>query len=115
MKRFRDRKWHSHREETEANPLEFMANLADAMLILSVGFMLALVANWNIDISVKAQEQTVTVETDQALTFDENDMTKSEEDVESVSNGDMEKLGTVYFNSEDGKYYILEGKEDDLE
>ena len=111
MKRFRERRWHTKSEETEANPLELIANLADAMLILSVGFMLALVANWNIDISAAASAGSPTVTKEDALTFDQKDMKKVEDNAKTSEGGDLEKLGTVYYDSAEGKYYIIDGKE----
>jgi hypothetical protein len=118
MRRFRDRRWRAHIQESEVNPLEFIANLADAMLILSVGFMLALVANWNIDISTaahanaKANPGGKTAVTKDALAFDKKDMTKVNDDAQAVKGGDLQKLGTVYYDSAAGKYYILDDKED---
>lgn len=111
MKRFSDRRWRSHEMEPEVNPLEFIANLADAMLILSVGFMLALVSYWNIDISVNTDTGTA-VSTRDALAFDQKDLTKSEDKAESVKGGDLQKLGTVYYDSDTGKYYIIDAKEE---
>lgn len=35
----------------EVNPMEGVANLADVMLVLAVGMMLALVVAWNVDIA----------------------------------------------------------------
>jgi hypothetical protein len=41
----------SNIKEDPINPLDGVANLADIMLVLSVGIMLALVINWNIDLT----------------------------------------------------------------
>ncbi len=44
-----------HRDDREGgeevNPMEDVANLADVMLVLAVGMMLALVVAWNVDIA----------------------------------------------------------------
>lgn len=44
-----------HRDDREGgkevNPMEGVANLADVMLVLAVGMMLALVVAWNVDIA----------------------------------------------------------------
>lgn len=111
MKRFSDRRWRSNYQEPEVNPLELIANLADVMLILSVGFMLALVTNWNIDISAVAAANSSAPSTKDALAFDKKDMTKMNDDAEEVKGGDLEKLGTVYYDSAAGKYYIIDNKE----
>ncbi len=54
MKRLSDRKLSSQGEEDSVNPMDGLANLADVMLILAVGIMLALVINWNVDIGAMA-------------------------------------------------------------
>ena len=51
------------RQEAEVNPMDGVANLADAMLVLAVGIMLALILNWNVDISaVRGQADPETEE-----------------------------------------------------
>jgi hypothetical protein len=40
------------------NPMDSMSNLADVMLVLAVGFMLALIINWNVDVSATAKTDT---------------------------------------------------------
>jgi hypothetical protein len=38
------------------NPMDGLSNLADVMLVLACGLMLALVINWNVDIAPKADD-----------------------------------------------------------
>ncbi|MDR1589553.1 MAG: DUF2149 domain-containing protein [Oscillospiraceae bacterium] len=38
------------------NPMDGLSNLADVMLVLACGLMLALVINWNVDISPKSDD-----------------------------------------------------------
>ncbi len=91
------------RRETEVNPMDGVANLADAMLVLAVGIMLALILNWNVDISaVRGQADP---ETEEALTFTEEDLTQSEA---QEGQGELKKLGAVYYDPETGLYYIIE-------
>ena len=98
----RDRR--RRREESEVNPMDGVANLSDAMLILAVGIMLALILNWNVDISaVRGQ----TADTEEALTFTEEDLTQSEA---QEGQGELEKLGAVYYDPATGLYYIIEEK-----
>ena len=33
------------------DPMQYLSNLSDAMLVLAVGMMLALIVHWNVDIS----------------------------------------------------------------
>ena len=95
----------SLRRETEAgvNPMDGVANLADAMLVLAVGIMLALILNWNVDISAVRGDSTP--ETEEALTFTEEDMSQSEA---LEGEGELEKLGAVYYDPATGTYYIIE-------
>ena len=83
--------------------MDGVANLADAMLVLAVGIMLALILNWNVDISaVRGQADP---ETEEALTFTEEDLTQSEA---QEGQGELKKLGAVYYDPETGLYYIIE-------
>lgn len=112
MKRLSNRRLGSRGEaEGSVNPLDGVANLADVMLILAVGIMLALVINWNVDIGTLAydtkQAQDSSVDTENALVFESDDMEKLESETEQADGSGMEKLGTVYFDETTGKYYII--------
>ena len=95
--------------EDNSNPLDGVSNMSDAMLVLAVGIMLALVINWKIDIkeAYNGQEQKETVEDSKLQEFDSNDLVKND----SVSIGDIEsnyvKSGTVYTDTVTGKTYIV--------
>ena len=98
----------SLRRETEAgvNPMDGVANLADAMLVLAVGIMLALILNWNVDISAVRGDSAP--ETEEALTFTEEDLAQAQA---QAGQGELEKLGAVYYDAESGIYYIIEEEE----
>ena len=49
MTRLRARRMRA--EDTAVNPMDGLGNLADAMLVLAVGIMLALVLNWKLDLT----------------------------------------------------------------
>jgi hypothetical protein len=85
----------------DEDPAAGLSNLADCMLVLACGLMVALVVAWNIDI------QTVT----------EVEMTDNKKEIDNVEdmNGDFESGGTkyvdvgrVYQDPDTGTYYILE-------
>ena len=85
----------------DEDPTAGLSNLADCMLVLACGLMVALVVAWNIDI------QTVT----------EVQMTENKKELTDVENldGDFESGGTtyvdvgrVYQDPDTGTYYILE-------
>ncbi len=116
MKRLSDRKFSLKGEEAIVNPMDGLANLADIMLILAVGIMLALVINWNLDIGtftyIGGKTQDKGVSADDALTFKENDMEKLEGEAEKVSGDGLKKLGTVYYDEASGTYYVIEENND---
>ena len=91
-------------ENEGVNPIEGVANLADAMLILAVGAMLALIINWHVDINPTESSQLP--ETDTAVTFTGEDMTPVE-GRDNPSGDAMKKLGTVYYDEETDTCYII--------
>lgn len=95
----------------DANPMAGVSNLVDAMLVLAVGIMLALIINWNIDVS-----QATT-----ATQIDEDSMTEITDDFDSVSEDDLteelgeqglEEAGKVYVDQDTGKMYLVVPNED---
>lgn len=88
----------------EEDPTSGLANLADCMLVLSCGLMVALVVAWNIDLNV-------------------TEVSKSEnyKQVDNVQNtdGDIESggasyvdMGRIYQDPETGKLYMVEEEAD---
>ncbi|MDR2587529.1 MAG: DUF2149 domain-containing protein [Coriobacteriales bacterium] len=87
----------SYLQEDPINPLDGVANLADIMLVLSVGIMLALVINWNIDLTgVISRMESVGDAGDTEV--DQNRM----EEIEVQ----------VYQDQETGKYYVVQPDEE---
>lgn len=96
-------------ENDAINPMDGVSNMSDAMLVLAVGIMLALVINWKIDIKevFSGNEQKVAV--------DENDLQEFDADTakqnNSISFEDIEskyvKSGTVYTDTFTGKTYVV--------
>lgn len=87
----------------DEDPTSGLSNLADCMLVMACGLMVALVIAWNIDIAKIA----------------EVDLTDNRTEIDDVENieGDFEAGGTtyvdvgrVYQDPETGTYYILENK-----
>ena len=91
------------------SPMDNISNMSDAMLVLAVGIMLALVINWKIDINVTGEKSTrneAIEETDmEEYEFDESNQNTevSAEDVES----NYVKSGTVYTDTVTGKTYVV--------
>ena len=72
--------------------------------------MLALIINWNVDISSSsANSQTQAAD---PIPFSSSDMTEVPESAEAIEGGDLTKLGTVYYDEKTGSYYIVQNKED---
>ena len=87
----------------DVNPMEGTSNLADVMLVLAVGIMLALIAAWDVDISPSSglqPAQTVTPAGE-----DYSQVWSSEDD--SFSDLGLTEYGKVYQDA-DGNLYILE-------
>lgn len=85
----------------DEDPAAGLSNLADCMLVLACGLMVALVVAWNIDIQTVTEVQMT-------------DKTTELTDVENLE-GDFESGGTkyvdvgrVYQDPDTGTYYILE-------
>lgn len=93
-------------EEEEANPMAGVSNLADVMLVLAVGIMLALVINWNINVG----NSTVTkIDSGQMHEVDESEYgTASDNEASVESDADLEMRGTVYVDRNTGKMYLVE-------
>lgn len=95
--------------EDNGTPMDGVSNMSDAMLVLAVGIMLALVINWKIDIKevYNGQDQKEVVEEEKLQEFDSGDVTRND----SVSYEDIEskyvKSGTVYTDTFTGKTYIV--------
>lgn len=82
------------------NPMDGLQNLADAMLVLAVGVMLALVIHWNIDID------------SQQTGHRSREKLEGIEDVESGKEVDPEQLeelgkGVIYIDPATGEIYLF--------
>lgn len=90
-------------------PMDGVSNMSDAMLVLAVGIMLALVINWKIDIkeAYKGQEQKVVVDDSKLQELETEELNQSSdisfEDIESK----YVKSGTVYTDTYTGKTYVV--------
>ena len=109
--------------EEDVNPMNYLSNLSDAMLVLAVGIMLALIVHWNVDISTSGGTMSDSgqsyaadgeggnsaIDRDSAVNFsqDELDNMQSQDKLDSSDTG-MEKLGEVSYDAATGQYYIVE-------
>lgn len=110
-------------ESNDVNPLSYTGNMSDAMLILAVGIMLALIIHWNVDVSTSGgdmsdsgmtlQQQSdgqggdSAVSKDNAVSFDGEDLEEVDNNQDLSNGGGMDKLGEVYYDEGTGKYYVV--------
>ncbi len=87
----------------EIDPMSGVINLADAMLVFACGLMVALVLNWNVDISKNMKQIDISNSKDVSGTdeFEEKDIQSTDKD--SL----YEKMGTVYKDPSSGKMYMI--------
>jgi hypothetical protein len=87
----------------DEDPAAGLANLADCMLVLACGLMVALVVAWNIDIRSVTQVE---------ITDNTQEITDAETvDKEFTSGGSTYvDMGHVYQDPETGKMYIIENE-----
>lgn len=89
----------------DVNPLDGLINLADIMLVLAAGLMLALIINWNIDIGDTGGE-AMSVSQGEEVT--ENMQGLGQDSAENaVDYTQYEKMGIVYKDPVTGKLYMV--------
>lgn len=97
------------REETgfskreDINPMATVANLVDAMLVLAVGIMLALIVSWNLNIAENGQVSDNARKEDAVSDFTEEEVDATKD----KPSENLEKQGTVYYDPETDKYYVI--------
>lgn len=90
--------------QEDINPMDGLANLADVMLVLACGLMLALIINWNVDIG-GISGRTVAVQQGQEVT---SELQSSTADWQALTQSDQyEKMGVVYKDPATGKMYLV--------
>lgn len=103
----------SFSDHEDVNPMSYMSNLSDAMLVLAVGIMLAVVVAWNVDISTTAPNASVNMSEVEQLQDEvlEMDVTNQNTDnAVSVDDFGLMEYGTVYMDEQGNLYVIPSGK-----
>ena len=96
-------------EQEDVNPMDSTGNLADVMLVFACGLLLALIINWNVDVSA----QTEHVEPD--VTYEELEQLPSGEAEALDTDVQYEKLEVaVYRDPVTGKMYMVQANENDV-
>lgn len=91
----------SLREDEDVQPMQYVANLTDVMLVLACGLMAAVITFWRVDLT---RIQTA-IEQDKLDKIDAADVIESSG---NVSTGDLTNKGVVYEDPETGDLYIIE-------
>jgi len=105
MRRLSSRRM-SDNGESVVNPMEGLGNLADAMLVLAVGIMLALILNWKLDITAISTETQP--ETEQ-IPIEESEL--NDADKQTLDEDAMQRVGALYYDEETGMYYAVMGEQ----
>lgn len=93
-------------EDDDFSPSEGIVNLADAMLVLACGLMMALLSFWNLDLGSMGAQQVAP----------QTDMTKIESVQKEIQSSDLQgagydDMGRVYQDPKTGQMYLLMEKE----
>ena len=102
MTRLRARRMRA--EDSAVNPMDGLGNLADAMLVLAVGIMLALVLNWKLDLTAVSAEPEAT---EAPIEISEDDMRSTSEELDADA---LQKVGALYYDEATGTYYAITGE-----
>ena len=102
MTRLRARRFRA--EDTAVNPMDGLGNRADAMLVLAVGIMLALVLNWKLDLTAVTAAPEATEE---PIAIPEDDMQSTSQELDADA---LQKVGALYYDEATGTYYAITGE-----
>jgi hypothetical protein len=91
--------------DEDINPMDGLINLADIMLVLAAGLLLALIIAWNIDIA-EPGSGVVAVNQGQEVSQDMQGLKDSSSDT-SPDYSKYEKMGVVYKDPSTGKLYMV--------
>lgn len=92
------------RSTEDINPLEGVINIVDAMLVFACGLLLALVINWNVDLTTRGER--INLDRGRELTEEpgiRNDLIESDSGQGQL----YQKMGTVYKDPATGKLFML--------
>ena len=84
--------------EEDVNPNAYLTNLADCMLVMTVGLLVALVARYGVDLQETVEEKDEYVGLE--VTMDA--------DGDGIIDPGYEETGTVYRDSATGKLYFVQ-------
>ena len=83
--------------EEEVNPNEYMVNIADCMLVLLLGMIVALISYYNVDLTKPPEPE------DEIIGIKVN----MDENQDGVVDSGYERRGEVYYDEANGSYYFV--------
>ena len=112
MSRLNRKRFQTHKEFEEAaediNPMNYLGNLSDAMLVLAVGIMIAVVFAFKVNLAdVQAEAERKAAEAQKLEEQLENIRATTDEETVDLKEGDLTEYGTVYMDA-DGTLYVVE-------
>lgn len=87
--------------DEDVQPMQYVANLTDVMLVLACGLMAAVITFWQVDLNRLRTE----IEQGKLERIDSDDVVYESG---SVSTGGLTNKGVVYEDPETGDLYIIE-------
>jgi len=81
-------------ESEDVNPSAYITNIADCMLVLVLGLLVALITKYNVDLQKPVEELTGV-----QVNMDQNG--------DGIIDDAYEERGSVYYDRESGNYYLL--------
>jgi hypothetical protein len=87
-------------QEDGVNPLHYLPNLSDVMLVLAVALLVALISFWKVDVS-----SADTLDTSRLQPV-EGDLDEGEP-LDVLAGEDYREVGTVYQDTATGEMYLL--------
>lgn len=83
--------------EEDVNPNAYIVNIADCMLVLLLGTLVALISYYNVDLTQTTEEEEIIgIE----VNLDANQ--------DGVIDSGYQKQGSVYYDSSSGNYYFVD-------
>lgn len=88
----------TRRTSEEVQPMQYVANLTDVMLVLACGLMAAVITFWQVDLKSSAPDS------DRMERIDPSEVI---EETGEKSTGGLTSRGVVYEDPETGDWYII--------
>lgn len=87
-------------QEEEVNPNAYLTNIADCMMVLVLGFLVAIVARYGLDLQAPVEEEEEDKITGIEVNLDQNG--------DGTIDDDYKQTGTVYYDEKTGLYYLVQ-------